>query len=439
MAVPYYGDFAEDDTVDIPFNAFTSNDPAASATVTDLVAGDVKIYKDGGTDEKASADGVTVSVDFDGATGAHLIKIDTSDDTGAAGFWVTGSEYQVRINGATVDGGTVNAWIVAFSIERAGGVIALLKLIQAAVITHAAGTDVAADIIAVKAETALIVADTDELQTDDYPASIAAVKAETALIVADTNELQTDDIPGTLSTNDTSVDSQLAAIKSETALIVADTNELQTDDYPSSIAAVKAETALIVADTNELQTDDIPGTLSTIGGKVDTLDTVADAIKAVTDNLPNSGALSDLAAILTDTGTTLPGTLATIAGYLDTEIAAIKAKTDGLNFSGNNVLSDARAINSVAAAAIRLALSAGQIIPFTVDDTVAPSTTVFEADDITEATADHYNGRIVVFTTGVLAGQATDITDYELNGGKGKFTVTAMTEAPGNNDTGIII
>lgn len=34
--------------------------------------------------------------------------------------------------------------------------------------------------------------------------------------------------------------------------------------------------------------------------------------------------------ILTDTGTTLPGTLATIAGYLDTEIAAIKAKTDNL-------------------------------------------------------------------------------------------------------------
>ena len=32
--------------------------------------------------------------------------------------------------------------------------------------------------------------------------------------------------------------------------------------------------------------------------------------------------------IETDTGTTLPATLATIAGYLDTEIAAIKAKTD---------------------------------------------------------------------------------------------------------------
>ena len=39
---------------------------------------------------------------------------------------------------------------------------------------------------------------------------------------------------------------------------------------------------------------------------------------------------ADLAAILTDTGTTLPATLATIAAYIDTEVAAIKAKTDNL-------------------------------------------------------------------------------------------------------------
>lgn len=56
-------------------------------------------------------------------------------------------------------------------------------------------------------------------------------------------------------------------------------------DIAADIIAVKAETASIVADTNELQTDDIPGSLATISGKVDTVDTVADAIKAKTDNL----------------------------------------------------------------------------------------------------------------------------------------------------------
>lgn len=37
-------------------------------------------------------------------------------------------------------------------------------------------------------------------------------------------------------------------------------------------------------------------------------------------------------AILVDTGTTLPAALSTIAGYVDTEVGAIKAKTDQLNF-----------------------------------------------------------------------------------------------------------
>lgn len=67
--------------------------------------------------------------------------------------------------------------------------------------------------------------------------------------------------------------------------------------------------------------------LGALKALIDTLDTVADAIKAVTDNLPDSGALDDLAAILTDTGTTLPATLATIAAYIDAEVAAILTDT----------------------------------------------------------------------------------------------------------------
>jgi len=120
--------------------------------------------------------------------------------------------------------------------------------------------------------------------------------------------------------------------------------------------------------------------------------------------------------------TTHDGKLDTVDGVVD----AIKVITD--------------AIGSTAAA--RLALSAGQIIPFTVDtvtNTHTPTTTEFQADDITEVTADHYNGRIVVWTTGALTGQATSISDYALVGGIGQLTVVGMTEAPANNDTGIIV
>jgi hypothetical protein len=131
------------------------------------------------------------------------------------------------------------------------------------------------------------------------------------------------------------------------------------------------------------------------------------------------------AKVAADVTTEIQSGLATAAALttVDTVVDAIKVITDALG----------------ATAAARLALSAGQIITGTIDTTVAPSTTEFEADDITEATADHYNGRVVIFTSGVLAGQATSISDYALAGGKGHFTVVAMTEAPGNNDTFIIV
>jgi len=57
------------------------------------------------------------------------------------------------------------------------------------------------------------------------------------------------------------------------------------------------------------------------------LDTEVAAIKAKTDNLPSDPAdASDIAASFS----TVNATLATIAGYIDTEVGAIKAKTDNL-------------------------------------------------------------------------------------------------------------
>ena len=60
-----------------------------------------------------------------------------------------------------------------------------IAAIVAAVITNAAGADVAADIIALKAETVLIVADTNELQTDDVPGLISALNDPTVGAIAD--------------------------------------------------------------------------------------------------------------------------------------------------------------------------------------------------------------------------------------------------------------
>lgn len=135
--------------------------------------------------------------------------------------------------------------------------------------------------------------------------------------------------------------------------------------------------------------------------------------------------------------TALPNAAAEAAGGLYTRgsgAGQIIQPSDGL------ININVSRINASAAAAIRLALSAGQMIPGTVDDTVfTPTTQVFEADDITEATTSHFVGRLILWTTGALTGQMARIQTYILVGSNGRFTVSIMTEAPADNDTFIVI
>lgn len=57
--------------------------------------------------------------------------------------------------------------------------------------------------------------------------------------------------------------------------------------------------------------------------------------------------------------------------------------------------------------------------------------------NLTEVTDDHYIGRVVVFTSGDLAGQATDVTDY--TGASKMLTFTALTEAPSATDDFVLV
>ena len=105
----YYGNIIEDDTIELTFNTFNSS--GASVTVTTFASTDVHVHKDGGLTQTNA--GVTIAIDFDGVTGNHLITIATTD-----AFYVTGSNYEVRVEGITVDGNLINAFIGSFSIEN---------------------------------------------------------------------------------------------------------------------------------------------------------------------------------------------------------------------------------------------------------------------------------------------------------------------------------
>jgi hypothetical protein len=99
----------------------------------------------------------------------------------------------------------------------------------------------------------------------------------------------------------------------------------------AAIAADAITAAKLAADvTTELQTGlATAANLATVAGYIDTevasilaaVDTEVAAIKAVTDLLPDAGALTSMAT---------QASVNTIDDFLDTEIAAIKAKTDNL-------------------------------------------------------------------------------------------------------------
>lgn len=123
----YLGDFPVNGTVFFLWNTHGAN----GASITRSVDGTLKIYKGNATHatwatERTSLNGVTQSEDFDAATGIHAVSINLSDNTDA-GFYAAGNEYQVAITATTIDGQVVNAVLAHFSIERANGILALIK------------------------------------------------------------------------------------------------------------------------------------------------------------------------------------------------------------------------------------------------------------------------------------------------------------------------
>jgi hypothetical protein len=106
----YLGNLTEDQIVDFKFSTHT----ATGAPITLAGTPVVKVYKANATDSEVST-GVTLSVDFDGVTGLHNVRIDTS----AAAFYAVANDYSVVITTGTVDGVSVVGTVLAtFSIEN---------------------------------------------------------------------------------------------------------------------------------------------------------------------------------------------------------------------------------------------------------------------------------------------------------------------------------
>ena len=187
----YLGDFPDDASVYFRWNT----NAIAGESITRATDGTISVYKD--DDGTQTTTGVTDTENADGLTGVHLCKIATTD-----AFYATGTEYQVVLSAASIDGKTINAVLAHFSIERAGGALALLK-----------GAN---GLAAIKTQTAAIETDTQDLQTQVG----AAGAGLTAINLPDQTMNITGNITGNLSGSVGSVTgltaSDVGAVKAKT-------------------------------------------------------------------------------------------------------------------------------------------------------------------------------------------------------------------------------
>lgn len=113
------------ETIYIPFGSYAGSTGAPSA-MTGLAVGDIKVYKNGGTTERASTSGFTLldtdGLDFDSLTGINGVSIDLSDNT-TAGFWEAGAKYFVVVGDVTVDSQTVRFLAATFQIGLPGAIL----------------------------------------------------------------------------------------------------------------------------------------------------------------------------------------------------------------------------------------------------------------------------------------------------------------------------
>jgi len=272
-----------------------------------------------------------------------------------------------------------------------------------------------------------------------------------------------------------------AAADAAGGLPISDAGGLDLDTQLANavptVAAIRTEMdsnstqlAAIVADTNELQTDWVNG------GR---LDLIIDAIKAVTDLLPDSGALTSLAtaANLATVDTVVDGiqadlsnatdglgALKTLIDNVQTKANAIEVDTQDLqtqigtagagltdlggmstamkaevNAEADTALTDydpptnaemeARTPTAAQLAYITANAATGLPVTFTTSGGSTTNAVLNQVDGASASTTDdQYNGRLLVFTDGTLKGVVTDITDY--TGSNGYATITAIPLAP---------
>ena len=424
----------------------------------------VDVYEDNSLTQITTAE--TLTVDFDSVTGLNNLRIAA---TAANGF-ESGKSYAAVITTGTVGGVSVVGEVVLnFSIERtsavrpttAGRTLDIAATGEAGIdldnTNGALGTsDFDADFL-----TAALIAD-NAFVAANFAASSLDGKGDwntttppTAAAIVNEWETQSQldptgfhvnvlEVNGTAQTaNDNGADINTLITQIGTAGAgLTDLGGMST----AMKAEVNAECDTALTDYDAVVPADLPTNFADLSITLTTGRVDVASIGGTSQTANDNGA--DINAILADTNE-LQGDWAnggrldlildarasqTTADAIETDTQDIQSRIPAALVSGR-MSSDAVAISGSTEAADNLEASAETIV-VAAAATGTLSTTQMTTN-LTEVTDDHYNGRIIIWTSGVLQDQATDITDYD--GGTKLLTYTATTEAPSNGDTFVIV
>jgi hypothetical protein len=309
--VQYLGDIAPSQ---ILYFGWHSN-AIAGESITRATNGTVSVYKDDGTTQ--STTGVTDTEDFDGLTGVHWVKIDTSAD---GTFYAAGHDFAVVLSAATIDGKTINAVLGHFSINNRS---ALRPTTAGRTLDVSAGGEAGVDWANVGSPTTAQNLSGTNIKTDQVVASVTgAVGSVTGAVGSVTGAVGSVGAGGITASSlasDTITAAKIAADAITAAKIATnaiDADALATDAVSelqsglatsSALAAVQADTDNIQAVLGGITPLDAAGVRSAVGLASANLDTQLSAVQADTDDIQ----------------TRLPAAL--VSGRMSSEVGSVAA------------------------------------------------------------------------------------------------------------------
>jgi hypothetical protein len=378
----------------------------ASITMTGLAVTDIEIYKDGGMTQRASTTGYTLidtdGIDIDTVTGHHGFSIDLSSDA-TADFFTAGSHYTVHVASVTVDGQTVNFTAGSFTIGLPGAVlntgITSITDQDTFVIDSGPAEDDALNGSVVYIHDKASAVQGGYAVVTDYTGSTKTVQllaGPSFTITAGDNIMFFPPANATHIAGASQTAGDVAALVTTVDTVV---DGIQTDlsNGTDGLGAIKTDTAAILVDTGTT----IPATITTIDNELATVDTVVDGIQTDLDNATDG-----------------LGALKTLIDTVDTVVDGIKTVTDSL--TDIDTVADAVWDEVLTGATHNVANSAGRRLrqidaAFEVHSGTAQAGAAgtITLDTGASATNDIYNGDRIIITEGTGAQEHGIVIDYD--------------------------